>query len=146
MGGMQFNALVNGHTIVMDAPQRAGGQDEGPIPKPLLLTALSGCTGMDVIALLRNQQITLRSLDVIVNGVLTPRPPIAYQSIHLIYEAQGSQIDEAATLAAIQRSQNELCGVSYMLKKALPVTWEVCYNNQVIFDNQPATVETEVLV
>lgn len=145
MGGMQFNALVNGHTIVMDAPERAGGQDQGPISKPLLLTALSGCTGMDVIALLRNQKITLRNLDVTVNGILTPRPPIAYQNIHLIYDAYGAPADEAATLAAIQRSQNELCGVSYMLKKALPVTWEVRYNAEVIFDNQPTTVEAAVL-
>ena len=55
MGKMRFNALVNGHTIVMDAPPRAGGEENGPIPKPLILTALSGCTGMDVVALLRKQ-------------------------------------------------------------------------------------------
>ena len=35
MGKMQFNALVNGHTIMMDAPEGVGGEDHGPIPKPL---------------------------------------------------------------------------------------------------------------
>ena len=34
MGKMQFNALVNGHTIIMDAPERVGGEDNGSIPKP----------------------------------------------------------------------------------------------------------------
>ncbi len=34
MGKMQFNALVNGHTIVMDGPEKVGGEDNGPIPKP----------------------------------------------------------------------------------------------------------------
>lgn len=53
MGKMQFNALVNGHTIVMDAPERVGGEDHGPIPKPFILSALSGCTGMDVLAILK---------------------------------------------------------------------------------------------
>jgi putative redox protein len=53
MGKMQFNALVNGHTIVMDAPERVGGEDNGPIPKPFVLTALAGCTGMDIAAILR---------------------------------------------------------------------------------------------
>lgn len=53
MEGMRFNALVQGHTVVMDAPERSGGNDEGPIPKPLVVTALAGCAGMDVVALLR---------------------------------------------------------------------------------------------
>ena len=35
MGKMQFNALVNGHTIVMDGPEKVGGEDNGPIPKQL---------------------------------------------------------------------------------------------------------------
>lgn len=53
MGKMQFNSLVNGHTLIMDAAERVGGEDIGPIPKPFVLTALSGCTGMDVISILR---------------------------------------------------------------------------------------------
>ena len=53
MGKMQFNALVNGHAIVMDGPEKVGGEDNGPIPKPFVLTALAGCTGMDIAAILR---------------------------------------------------------------------------------------------
>lgn len=53
MAKMQFNALINGHTVMMDAPERSGGEDIAPIPKPFVLATLSGCTGMDVIALLR---------------------------------------------------------------------------------------------
>ena len=45
-GKMQFNALVNGHTLVMDGPEKVGGENNGPIPKPFVLTALTGCTGM----------------------------------------------------------------------------------------------------
>lgn len=44
MGKMQFNALIDHHTIVMDGPEKVGGEDSGPIPKPLVLTALAGCT------------------------------------------------------------------------------------------------------
>jgi putative redox protein len=53
MGKMQFNSAIDGHTVIMDAPERVGGEDTGPIPKPFVLTALSGCTGMDVVAILR---------------------------------------------------------------------------------------------
>ena len=62
MGKMQFNTLVNGHTVVMDAPEKVGGEDNGPIPKPFILSALSGCTGMDVVALLRKANKTVRTL------------------------------------------------------------------------------------
>jgi len=33
MGKMQFNSLVNGHTVIMDAPERVGGEDQGPHPE-----------------------------------------------------------------------------------------------------------------
>ena len=40
MGKMQFNALIDGHTVVMDAPEKSGGEDAAPIPKPFVLEAL----------------------------------------------------------------------------------------------------------
>jgi len=143
MGNMQFNALVQGHTVVMDAPERAGGNDEGPIPKPFVLTALTGCTGMDVVALLRKQNIVLHDLNLKVSGTLSKTAPMVYTDIHLVYEVQADANHQQPVFEAIQKSQNELCGVSAMLKKIMPVTWEIQFNQQVIFNNK--TVQTEVL-
>src|SRR6476620_4219136 len=128
MGKMQFNALVNGHTIVMDAPGKAGGEDQGPIPKPFILTALSGCTGMDIVALLRKKQKEIRDFSIGVTGELSKQQPIEYVSIHLIYEFLGDESSKEAAMEAVDDSQNQYCGVSHMLKKAVPVTWEVNYN------------------
>ncbi|HRV52077.1 MAG: OsmC family protein [Bacteroidetes bacterium] len=136
MGKMQFNALVNGHTIIMDAPERVGGEDQGPIPKPFVLTALSGCTGMDVIALLRKQGKQLTDLNLKVSGEISKQQPIEYVAAHIIYEMKGSAEDEQAALDAVMLSQEKICGVSSMLKKIMPVTWEVIYNEKEIFNNQ----------
>ena len=136
MGKMQFNALVNGHTIIMDAPERVGGEDQGPIPKPFVLTALSGCTGMDVIALLRKQGKQLTDLNLKVSGEISKLQPIEYVAAHIIYEMKGSAEDEQAALDAVMLSQEKICGVSSMLKKIMPVTWEVVYNEKEIFNNQ----------
>ncbi|OQB58778.1 MAG: hypothetical protein BWX95_02711 [Bacteroidetes bacterium ADurb.Bin141] len=136
MGKMQFNALVNGHTIIMDAPERVGGEDQGPIPKPFVLTALSGCTGMDVIALLRKQGKQLTDLNLKVRGEISKQQPIEYVAAHIIYEMKGSAEDEQAALDAVMLSQEKICGVSSMLKKIIPVTWEVVYNEKEIFNNQ----------
>ncbi|MBX2972757.1 MAG: OsmC family protein [Flavobacteriales bacterium] len=132
MDGMRFNALVQGHTVVMDAPERVGGNDEGPIPKPLVLTALSGCTGMDVIALLRKDGRKLRSFAMRVSGELSKGAPMVYVATHLTFEAEGAPEDEQALIGAVQRSQNELCGVAAMLRCSMPVTWELRFNGVLV--------------
>ncbi len=136
MGKMQFNSLVNGHTIVMDAPERVGGEDNGPIPKPFVLTALSGCTGMDIVAILRKAQKEVKGLDIKVTGELSKQQPIEYVSIHVTYDFAGDESCKEAALDAVTVSQEKYCGVSHMLRKALPVTWEVNYNGTQIFSNK----------
>jgi len=139
MGKMQFNTLVNGHTIIMDAPERVGGEDNGPIPKPFILTALSGCTGMDIVAILRQQQQEVKELNIRITGELSKQKPIEYISMHVVYDFKGEEALREAALDAVTTSQEKYCGVSHMLRKALPVTWEVHYNAVKIFDNSRAT-------
>jgi putative redox protein len=140
MGKMQFNALVNGHTIVMDAPEKVGGEDNGPIPKPFVLTALAGCTGMDIAAILRKADKKPNDFDMKVIGEISKRAPIEYIAIHVIYEFKGTAENKEAALNAVTDSQEKYCGVSSMLKKALPVTWEVKYNGELIFKNKKVEV------
>jgi putative redox protein len=136
MGKMQFNALVNGHTVIMDAPERVGGEDNGPIPKPFVLTALSGCTGMDIVSLLRKTGQTVDDFDIKVLGEISKQAPIEYIAIHLIYNFKGSDEARDAAIQAVYDSQEKYCGVSSMLKKALPVTWEVNFNDIQVFSNK----------
>ncbi|NDC41951.1 MAG: OsmC family peroxiredoxin [Chitinophagia bacterium] len=139
MGKMQFNALVNGHTVVMDAPERVGGEDNGPIPKPFVLSALSGCTGMDVVALMRKAGKELTDLNLKVTGEISKQAPIEYVAIHVLYDMKGRPEDEADALAVVMQSQEKICGISHMLKKIMPVTWQVVYNGKEVFNNQLAT-------
>ena len=139
MGKMQFNALVNGHTIIMDAPEKVGGEDNGPIPKPFVLTALAGCTGMDIAAILRKADKTPDDFDMKVIGEISKKAPIEYIAAHVIYDFKGPLENQEAALNAVTDSQEKYCGVSSMLKKAIPVTWEVNYNGIQIFDNKPET-------
>lgn len=138
MGKMQFNALVNGHTIVMDAPERVGGEDQGPIPKPFVLSALSGCTGMDVVAILRKAGKEVTDFNIKVTGEISKTSPIEYIAIHIIYEFMGKEENKEAAMRAVADSQEKYCGVSHMLKKIMPVTWEVSYNGKKVFNNKAA--------
>lgn len=140
MGKMQFNALVNDHTIIMDAPERAGGEDLGPIPKPFVLSALSGCTGMDIVAILRKSGKEVQDFNITVTGEISKQHPIVYTAIHLIYDFKGEQDFKQDALNAVTDSQEKFCGVSHMLKKIMPVTWDINYNGEKIFSNKPLQV------
>lgn len=137
MGKMQFNSLVNGHTIIMDAPERVGGEDHGPIPKPFVMTALSGCTGMDIVAILRKEGKEVSELNIKVQGELSKSAPIEYIAMHVVYDFKGVPENKEAAMNAVTVSQEKYCGVSHMLKKAIPVTWEVLYNGALVFSNKP---------
>jgi putative redox protein len=140
MGKMQFNSLVNGHTIVMDAPEKAGGEDLGPVPKPFILTALSGCTGMDVVAILRKDKKEATEYSMKVIGELSRHAPLEYVAIHIIFDFKGLDENTEAAINAVNISQEKYCGVSSMLKKALPITWEIHYNNKLVYNNKPETI------
>ena len=136
MGKMQFNALVNGHTIIMDAPERVGGEDNGTIPKSLVLAALSGCTGMDIVAILRNNGKEVKDFNIKVAGEFSKQKPLEYVAMHIVYDFEGDATYKDAALDAVNISQGKYCGVSHMLRKALPITWEVNYNGKQLFNNQ----------
>lgn len=144
MGKLQFNALVNGHTVIMDGPEKVGGEDNGPIPKPFILAALAGCTGMDIAAILRKADKIPIEFDMRVIGEISKRTPIEYTAIHIVYDFNGAEENKEAALNAVTDSQKKYCGVSSMLKKALPVTWEVNYNGTPLFNNKNE-IEKEVL-
>ncbi len=140
MGKMQFNAAVNGHTIIMDGPEKVGGEDNGPIPKPFVLVALSGCTGMDIVSLLRNANQTVDDFSMKVRGELSKKVPIEYLAMHISYYFKGTETARQAAVDAVHASQETYCGVSHMLKKALPVTWEIHYNGVLAFSNKAVEV------
>lgn len=139
MGNMQFNALINGHTVIMDAPERSGGEDQAPIPKPFVLAALSGCTGMDIVALLRKAGNDVDDLSMKVTGELSKQAPIQYIAIHVQYSFKGGQSKKDAAFKAVMDSQEKYCGVSSLLKKAIPVTWEIHFNGEEIYNNKPVS-------
>lgn len=136
MGKMQFNALINGHTVIMDAPERSGGDDTAPIPKPFVLAALSGCTGMDIIALLRKSGNEIDDLSMTVTGELSKQAPVQYIAIHVLYTFKGDEHKKEAAYKAVMDSQEKYCGVSSLLKKAIPVTWEIRFNGEQVFNNR----------
>ena len=126
-GGMAFDAEVNGHHIMLDAKKEVGGEDKGPRPKPLVLTALAGCTGMDVASLLKKMRVKVDNLKIDVKGQMTEEHPKYYDKIHVTYTVSGKDVDKKKFEKAVNLSQERYCGVSEMVRQFADLTYEVVY-------------------
>jgi len=123
-GDMAFEAGVSGHKVLMDAKEEVGGHDQGPRPKALMMASLGGCTGMDVISILKKMKIEPESLNIRIEATLTEEHPKKYTAMHVIYEFRGD-LPEDKLQRAVELSQDKYCGVSATLRDALAVTWEI---------------------
>jgi putative redox protein len=124
-GNMKFSANVSGHPIMLDAATAVGGENAGPRPKELMLAALAGCTGMDVVSILKKMQVELQGFDIKIEADLTEEHPKVYTHIHIIYQFKGKDLDIEKIKKAIELSQEKYCGVSAMYKKAMKVSYEI---------------------
>ena len=127
-GDLSFAAELQGHRLALDADARFGGQNRGPRPKPLVLTALGGCTGMDVVSLLKKMQMPFDALAVEVEGEAREEHPQVYTRIHLRYILKGSQLDRDKIDKAIALSRDKYCAIHAMLSKSVPISHEVVLN------------------
>lgn len=127
-GDMGFDAVVNGHTIRLDADAEFGGKDAGPRPKPLLLVALAGCSGMDVVSVLKKMREPISWFNMRVEGELGEQHPKTYERIKIIYEFKASDgLKDENVRKAVDLSRERYCGVNAMLSKAAAMDFEVRY-------------------
>jgi len=122
---MSFSTSVDGHELILDAPDAAGGEDRGPRPKPLMLVALGGCTGMDVISILKKMRVEVEDFHVKVEADITDDHPRYYHRIHVIYEFAGKDLPMDKLEKAVSLSEERYCGVSAIYRKAAEMTSEI---------------------
>lgn len=122
---LAFEAEVDGHKIYMDSSMEHGGKNTGPRPKPLMMTALAGCTGMDVAALLAKMKVQYDAFTVDVEGEISEDHPKRFLEMKVIYRFKGSNINRDKVERAVDLSTTRYCGVSANYSKAFPITYEI---------------------
>jgi len=125
LGEMAFESDINSHKIILDAEIEVGGGNKGAPPKKLLLAGLAGCTGMDVISILKKMRVEPTYFNVSVDGELTEEHPKIYNKIHLVYTFKGENLPIDKIEKAINLSQERYCGVTAMLLKSSEITHEI---------------------
>lgn len=124
-GDMAFEVELNGFKLTIDADEKVGGQNKGPRPKPLTLASLGGCTGMDIISILKKMRVEPDYFNIEVSGELTEEHPKYYHKIHVKYTFKGKDLDQAKIDKAVNLSQDRYCGVSELLRKGAELTHEI---------------------
>lgn len=125
---LTFKGNLNGHSITIDADKANGGDDAGVRPKPLMLVALAGCTGVDVVQILKKMRVKYDTLNVSVEANMKEDHPKYYDSMKVIYRFKGNNLPMDKLQRAVQLSEEQYCGVSAMYKMAIPVTFEIKVN------------------
>jgi putative redox protein len=105
----------SGHQIKIDVGTDLGGLDAGARPMELILHALGGCTGVDVVSILHKMQIELQRFSIEIKGERAPEHPKKYTDIHLIFKMAGPNIDRDKAYHAIELSQTKYCSVAASL-------------------------------
>ncbi len=125
---MAFQGVVDDKVILLDAAPNEGGSGSGVRPKALLLIALGGNTGMDVVNFLNQMNEKFKSFEVNIEARIDPEDPLVYSSFEVTYLISGAEIHTPKVVKAVQMSMNTYCGVAMMLRKVAPVNYHIIVN------------------
>jgi putative redox protein len=120
--GIHFEGESAGQLVDMDATVEGGGQGKGASPMRLVLMALGGCTGMDVISLMKKMRQDVTHFDIVIKAERANEHPKVYTAFEMIYRLRGHNLQRDMVEKAVHLSEDKYCSVGGMLKKAAPIT------------------------
>lgn len=117
---------ANGHTVRIDTSPETGGNNFGARPMQLLLMGLGGCSGIDIVSILKKQRQVLTGFRAVIEGEREPdKEPSLWQNIKIVFELTGD-IDPEKAERACALSMEKYCSVAETLRKAgANLQWEV---------------------
>lgn len=122
-----------GHSLQIDIPVDQGGNGNGFRPMQTVLAALGGCSGVDIVSILKKQRQPLEGLVIRIDGEREKgKEPSIWEKIDLQFELSGD-MDEAKAYRAVELSINKYCSVAETLRRAGgTITWNVIVNGKAV--------------
>lgn len=116
--GMQFETdSPTGYKALIDTSPENGGKNEGLGPKGMMLSALAGCTGLDIVFVLNKMRAEVPQFKMIVRGALTEKHPKTYHTVWLDYHFYGDDLKKDKIQKAVDLSAEQYCGVMEMFRQ-----------------------------
>lgn len=125
-GRMSFSGTADsGFTVPLGTSSAVGGDEDGFKPMELFLVGLAGCTGMDVISILKKKRQEVTSFEVKVQAERTDNHPRVFTKIDVEYIFEGQDLDRAAVERAVELSTMRYCPGQAMLSKSAEITSKI---------------------
>ena len=118
-GAFGFEAKdANGHTIKIDTSPETGGTNFGVRPMQMLLMGLGGCSGIDIVSILKKQRQQIAGFKISIEGEREKgKEPSLWEDITIVFELKGD-VDPAKARRACELSMEKYCSVAETLRKA----------------------------
>ncbi|MDX8290470.1 OsmC family protein [Metabacillus indicus] len=124
-GKMSFSGSTpSGHEVKMDASEEVGGENTGARPTELLLHAVAGCTGIDIISILQKMRLNPSAFEMDLTGTRAEDHPKRFTAIHIHYKLEGD-LPEEKVIRAIQLSKDKYCSVSQSLNAEITAEYSI---------------------
>ncbi|WP_047985956.1 OsmC family protein [Ornithinibacillus californiensis] len=122
---MSFTGFApSGHELQMDAAEEVGGENSGARPTELLLSAVAGCTGIDIISILTKMRLTPTSFEMDIKGNRAEEHPKKFTKITIHYALEG-ELPKDKVERAIELSMDKYCSVSHSLSAEIAATYSI---------------------
>lgn len=123
-GKMKFTGTDEaGNSINMDAPVAAGGDGSAPTPLSLVLMAIAGCTGIDVLSILSKMKIKLDNFSMEVEGERADQHPKIFTNINVLYKFKGADLPRDKVERAVKLSVDKYCSVGHIVNKSAQINY-----------------------
>lgn len=121
--GMAFMGEAgSGHAVIMDGAPEYGGRNIGIRPMEMLLIGLAGCTGFDVVQILKKGREAVTGCEVEVEAERASEDPKVFTRIHVAYRISGRGLSQAKAERAVTLSKEKYCSASIMLGATAEMT------------------------
>lgn len=122
-GKLAFRGVgQSGHEVVLDAKPEVGGENRGARPMEVLLIALGGCTGIDIVSILNKMRLQASRVDISMDGTRAEEHPQRFTEIRMTYAIDAPDAPLERVMRAVQLSQNRYCSVAHSLNCLISAT------------------------
>jgi putative redox protein len=123
--GLKFISKTGSdNQVILDAAVEHGGTNEGARPMEILLSALGGCMGMDLVTILTKKKRDLKDLKISMHGKRSGDHPHVLESVSITFDMWGPDITNEDVQWAVNLSLSKYCSVSAMLAKACKISYK----------------------
>lgn len=125
-GNMSFLGVSGtNHSVVMGASPESGGEGAAPSPMEMILLGLAGCSGMDVVSILKKKRIQFDAYEMEISGERADSHPKVFTQIHVDFVFTGRGLKEKPFEDAVRLSVEKYCSVAGMLSSTAEISWKV---------------------